>query len=170
MVVDLMLHMLVTATIMCVHTTGPPGIPMNIRYNHVTSASFVVQWDEVDDADHYLVNWRSGGSKAREAATSQTSHTITGLAPNTTYYVTVIAVNGYGQSNTSSSIVTTNEIEPSSPITTNEIELSSTVTSITTIPAGNLIVHICESKYHEVFNLSSPYRQCLHSPILDTTQ
>jgi len=143
---------------MCVHTTGPPGIPMNIRYNHT---SFVVQWDEVDDADKYLVNW-SGGGKAREATTLRTSRTITGLTPNTTYYVTVFAINGCGETSTGSDvlIVTTNEIEPSSPVTinetepsspvtTNETEPSSTVMSNTTMPAGNLIVHICESKYHE---------------------
>jgi len=145
---------------MCVHTTGPPGIPMNIRYNHT---SFVVQWDEVDDADQYSVNWRGDGSQAREATTSQTSHTITGLTPNTTYYVTVIAINGCGQSDTGSTVttnetepsspITINEIEPSSTVTTNEIELTSTVMSITTMPAGNLIVHICESKYHEVLYL-----------------
>jgi len=151
---------------MCVHTTGPPGIPMNIRYDHVTSVSFVVHWDEVDDADKYLVNWRRSGGKAREATTLQTLRTITGLTPNTTYDVTVFAINSCGQSVTSSDvfIVTTNEIEPSSPVTineiepsstvtTNEIELSSTVMSITTMPSGNLIVHICESKYHEFLYL-----------------
>jgi len=134
---------------MCVYTTGLPGTPMNIRYNH---ALFVVQWDEVDDADKYLVNW-SGGGKAKEATTLRTSHTITGLTPNTTYNVTVFAINGCGQSDTGSDvfIVTTNEIEPSSPVITNKIELSSTVMSITAMPAGNLIVHICESKYHKVF-------------------
>jgi len=137
---------------MCVHTIGPPGIPMNIRYNHVTSTSFVVQWDEVDDADQYLVNWRSGSSEAREATTSQTSHTITGLTPNTTYDVTVFAINGCGQSDTGST-VTINEIEPSSPVTAKEIELSSTVMYITTMPTGNLIVHVCESKYHEFLYL-----------------
>jgi len=180
---------------MCVHTIGLPGIPMNIRYNH---ASFVVQWDEVDDADKYLINW-SGGGKAREVTTLRTSHTITELTPNTTYNVTVFAINGCGQSATGSDIfivttneiepsspVTTNEIEPSSPVTTNEIEpsspvitneiepsspvttnkielsstvttneieLSSTVMSITTMPSGNLIVHICKSKYHEFLYL-----------------
>jgi len=169
---------------MCVHTTGPPGIPMNIRYNH---ASFVVQWDEVDDADKYLVNW-SGGGRIREATTLQTSRTITGLTPNTTYVVTVFAINGCGESDTSSDVfivstneiepsspvtinetepsspvtinetepsspVTINETEPSSPVTINETELSSTVMSITTMPAGNLIVHTCESKYLEFLYL-----------------
>jgi len=156
---------------MCVHTTGLPGIPMNIRYNYVTSASFFVYWDEVDDANKYLVNWRIGSSSSssgevREATILQTSHIITGLTPNTTYYVTVFAINSCGESATGSEIfiVTTNEIEPSSPVTTNEIEPSSpitinkiepsstvtaneiepssTVMSITTMPTGNLIVHI----------------------------
>jgi len=135
---------------MCVHTTGLPGTPMNIRCSDVTSTSFVVHWDEVDNADQYFVNWKIGDI-AREAIISQTSHSIAGLTPNATYYVTVSAANSCGQSDTGSSTVTTNEIELSSTITTNKIEPSSTVMFITTMPSGNLIVHICESKYHKGF-------------------
>jgi len=42
--------------IFSLHTTGPPDSPpMNIRASNITDTSFVVQWDEVDDALRYDV-------------------------------------------------------------------------------------------------------------------
>ena len=61
---------------MYLNTTGPPGIPMNIRVSDTTSTSFVVRWDEVDDADYYIVNWRDDGGSVRESTTSLTSITV----------------------------------------------------------------------------------------------
>jgi len=49
---------------------------MNIRVINITSKSFVVQWDEVDDANQYYINWSSVGDGSREVTTSQTSCTI----------------------------------------------------------------------------------------------
>jgi len=66
---------------------------MNIRVINITSTSFVVQWNEVDDTNQYYINWSSAGDSSRGVTTSQTSHTMTGLIPNTTYYVTIISVN-----------------------------------------------------------------------------
>ena len=73
-----------------------PDRPMNIRFpaSDITSTSFVVQWDVVDDTDLYSVTWRTGRlNSSRETATSQTSRTVTGLTPNTTYAVTIAAFN-----------------------------------------------------------------------------
>jgi len=39
---------------------------MNIRFSDITSTSFVVQWDEVDDADWFNVLWWEDGGSARE--------------------------------------------------------------------------------------------------------
>ena len=81
---------------MCICTTGPPGTPMNIRISGITSTSFVVQWDEVDDAKLYCVQWRDdGGSvRSRESKPPRTSITITQLSPNTTYNVTAYVTAG----------------------------------------------------------------------------
>jgi len=68
---------------------------MNIRVSNITSTSFVVLWDEVDDADWYSVRWRNRyhiGS-ARETTTS---YNLTRLTPNRSYNVTVIAINTCG--------------------------------------------------------------------------
>jgi len=87
---------------------------MNIRASNITKTSFVVQWDEVDDADGYSVKWRVNGDKNGNdgksgVSTSNTSHTIRELTPNTSYSVTVTAKNGCGNSNISNSLlVTTN--------------------------------------------------------------
>jgi len=94
--------------IYCVSDLGLPGRPMNVRYSDVNSTSFFVQWDEVDGADQYIVRWRNGSSSVREAVTSQTSHNITGLTPNTTYNVTITARNscGLGTNNYTLSVTT----------------------------------------------------------------
>ena len=94
---------------MYLDTTGPPGTPMNIRVSNITSTSFVVQWDEVDDADHYIVNWRGDGS-VRESTTSRTSHTISHLSPNTTYNVTVTAGNICGSGTVSDILIVTSNV------------------------------------------------------------
>ena len=82
---------------------------MNIRFSDITNTSFVVQWDEVDDVDLYIVNWSDDGGNARESTISRTSTTITQLSPNTTYNVTVTAIS-CGKIGTSSGTfkVTTN--------------------------------------------------------------
>ncbi|XP_065890845.1 uncharacterized protein [Dysidea avara] len=91
-------------------TTGPPGTPINIRVSEISSTSFVVQWDEVDDADHYIVNWRDDGGSVRESTTSLISITITQLSPNTTYNVTVTAGNICGSGTVSDILIVTSNV------------------------------------------------------------
>ena len=79
--------------------TGPPALTVNIIKNIETS-SIVVQWDVVDDGSlttTYTVIWsRTGGGLQVATLTEQTSYTITGLAPNTVYTITVSAANRCG--------------------------------------------------------------------------
>ena len=80
-------------------TTGPPDSPpMNIRASNITDTSFVVQWDEVDDALRYAVYVSTSNSIDRgdnnRRRTRQTSISYEQLTPNTTYYVSVANFNG----------------------------------------------------------------------------
>ena len=118
------------------YATGTiPSAPMFSKFlvGNITSASFVVQWDEVDDADYYIVNWRDDGGSVRKSTTSQTSITITQLSPDTTYSVTVTAVNICGSGTASDIlIVTTNvgllvELSTSSSVMTTSSTMSSMV-------------------------------------------
>ena len=62
---------------------------------NITNVSFVVQWDAVDQSDvKYVVNWLDIDNPSLQTATvTETSHTVTGLTPNTSYLVTVAVIN-----------------------------------------------------------------------------
>ena len=82
-------------------TTGPPDSPpMNITASNITYTSFVVQWDEVDDALSYAVYVSNSSINNRRdinrIRTRQTSLTYEQLTPNTSYYVSVANFNGCG--------------------------------------------------------------------------
>jgi len=84
---------------------------MNIRASDITNTSFLVQWDEVDDANQYIINWRAKGDNVEKThLTPNTSHTIRGLTPNTNYNVTVNVCGNVTIDN--SLLVTTNMTTP----------------------------------------------------------
>ena len=71
---------------------------MNIVKN-LTNLSIVVQWDVVDGflPTSYTINWESRRGQAQiDAVANQTSYTITGLALDTVYTITVSAANRCG--------------------------------------------------------------------------
>ena len=73
---------------------------MNIRFpiQYITDVSFVVQWDAVTNqsVDRYIVNWTDGTNLIQTVTVNETSYNVTGLTLNTTYTVTVAAVNKCG--------------------------------------------------------------------------
>ena len=73
---------------------------MNITKN-IESSSIVVQWDEVDDSlpTTYIVTWTSErdlNNVQSHTLIEQSSYTITGLALDTVYTITVTAANRCG--------------------------------------------------------------------------
>ena len=73
--------------------------PVNIRFppQSITDVSFVVQWDAVinQSVDRYMVSvyWTDDDRNPIQSVTvHETSYTVTGLTPNTTYTVTVASV------------------------------------------------------------------------------
>ena len=79
-------------------TVLSPAAPVNIRFppQSITDVSFVVQWDTVinQSVDRYIVSvyWTDDGNPVQTVTVDETSYTVTGLTPNTTYTVTVTSV------------------------------------------------------------------------------
>ena len=85
-------------------STGKPTAPTNVTFptENTTDISFVVQWGAVTDqfVDSYQVVWIDY-SNTQDAYVNETSCTIVGLTPNTTYTVNVLAHNKCGNGNAS---------------------------------------------------------------------
>ena len=77
-------------------------VPVNIGFppQNITDVSFVVQWDAVTNqcVDRYVVSvyWTDDVNLIRTVTVNETSCNVTGLTPNTTYTVTVAAVDEPG--------------------------------------------------------------------------
>ena len=72
----------------------PPAQVTGVAAGMVSTTTIAVSWTAVANADGYLVQWKSGAQDfggGRESTTSGTSHTITGLSPETEYSIQVIA-------------------------------------------------------------------------------
>ena len=130
--------------------TGPPALTVNITKN-TGSSSIVVQWDEVDDSlpTTYTVTWSSErdlNNVQVKNVEEQSSYTITGLALDTVYTITVSAVNkcGFGPqystnvsltmdtTSTVYSITSTASLNPS-PASSSIIAITNTITTTATI-------------------------------------
>ena len=86
--------------------------PMNIRFpaDKITNVSFVVLWDAIinQSVDRFIVNWSDGTNPIQSVIVHKISYTVTGLTPNTTYTITVAAVNMCGTGTAGNNSVTTN--------------------------------------------------------------
>ena len=76
--------------------TDRPDAPTNVRVppEHIRTDSFIVQWDPVTDIFPitYVVQWY-GEDVDNTTTTNELSYTVTGLTSNTSYSVTVVAIN-----------------------------------------------------------------------------
>ena len=93
----------------------PSGV-MNVRIrDDITSESFVVLWDEVMDifTITYNVTWYNESGIIGMDTVNSPPYTVTGLTANTSYSVTVVAINTCGAGPVSVPVeVMTNMREP----------------------------------------------------------
>jgi fibronectin type 3 domain-containing protein len=87
-------------------TTGQspyPGKPLNFRMISSTDTSVTLGWDPVSNATSYhLWNYTNV-----TLPSSQTTFTVTGLQPGTSYNIYMEAINSYGKSSSTNTIATT---------------------------------------------------------------
>ena len=118
--------------------TDAPIAPMNIiiQRDGITRESFIVQWDAVMDLFdvNYTVRWYGEGGSNGIATVNGLSYTVTGLIANTSYNVTVVAINtccGAGPVSNVVMVMTNNE-PPTAPPTSSSPPV--------TTPPGNVIL------------------------------
>jgi hypothetical protein len=81
-------------------TTGPPSAPLNVSAVATSSTSIQIDWDlPASDGGYPITGWTvaTTGRSQFLPANSARTWTFNGLAPNTTYPVTVTASNSAGQ-------------------------------------------------------------------------
>ena len=103
----------------------PPAQASGVEASALSATEISVSWSAAANADGYLVQWATTGQAfdaARQASVTGTSHTISGLEPNTDYYVQVIATR-IGAANGPPSA-------PPAPATTNALSPPAQVSSV----------------------------------------
>ena len=120
--------------------TDQPSV-VNIRNpDDITDESIVVQWDAVDDIFPvtYNVTWYNESGIIGMDTVNGTSYTVTGLTTNTSYNITVVAINTCGAGPVSNVIITVRPPTLPPPTT------ASVTTTLTPSPtSGNIMLLLC---------------------------
>lgn len=122
-------------------TTGDaPTAPTNVSATATSPTSILVEWDEVDEALSYHVQWSNNGVNWQAGWSGiQTAYYLDdAMQPETTRYYRVRASNQYGQSAFSSGVsATTPAEEEPPPVGTGEYEGEIEASSDNAMQAGN---------------------------------
>lgn len=80
-----------------------PPVPTELRASVIDSTSIILEWDAVQDAQEYAVSWQQVGLSGVYQDTlepwihiSETTYTLEGLTPSSTYAVAVASLNHIG--------------------------------------------------------------------------
>ena len=121
------------------NTDKPSAV--NIRNpDDITNESIIVQWDAVDDIFPvtYNVTWYNESGIIGMDTVNGTSYTVTGLTTNTSYNITVVAINTCGAGPVSNVIITVRSPTLPSPTTTANV-----TTTLTPSPTSGNIMLLC---------------------------
>ena len=96
----------VTITISDVPADDPPAAPQNLRFGATTNTTITLIWDDPDDATitGYKVLSRAALTEPNlavlvsDTGSAETTHTVTGLNPDTIYVFRVVALGEHGES------------------------------------------------------------------------
>ena len=118
------------------NTDAPNAVVVNeISADDITSEMFVIRWNSVNDIFPvtYTVRWYGEDGSSGTATVNGLSYTVTGLTANTSYNVTVVAINtccGAGPVSNVVMVMTNNELPTLPPcITTTIIAVPSSTPS-----------------------------------------
>ena len=105
-----------TPTVLCknlflICNTDVPNVVVNVRIDNITNESFAVLWDEVMDIFMitYTVKWYDESGIVGMDTVNSPPYTVTGFIGNTSYNVTVVAINFCGAGPVSDVVVAMRE-------------------------------------------------------------
>ena len=128
----------------CLNFNTDKPSAVNIRNpDDITNESIVVQWDAVDDIFPvtYNVTWYNESGIIGMDTVNGTSYTVTGLTNNTSYNITVVAINTCGAGPVSNVMTMTNMRPPTLPPPTTTATVTTTLTPSPT--SGNFMLLLC---------------------------
>ena len=124
-----------------------PDAPMNVKIptEHIKTDSFIIQWNRVIDLFpfNYTVRWY-GGDTDNTATTNKLRYTVTGLTSNTSYSVSVVAINTCCGTGQISGVVMVTTISNDVVITTTVSDDLVMVTASTSLPNNIAGTYICK--------------------------
>jgi predicted RNA-binding protein with TRAM domain len=147
--------------------TSPETIPY-IMFATVTSTSIAIEWSAINGSTSYIVNWALNTNPSSPTISSMTVSTttaiITGLNPNTNYFIGVQTVNSYTSGSTRYGSQSTLISAPSIPNQANVTSITNnsamlTWSSVSTASSYNLYYTTPSgsSNFIKITGVSSPY-------------
>ena len=112
--------------------TAPPSAPQHLTANDAGATYVVLTWSQPKDTGlggdlSYKVSYQDTNRTSHNMITTTTYHNVTGLSPNTTYTMTVMADNGIAGNEENRSVSVNVTTKATDTITTTDAITTGTV-------------------------------------------